>query len=92
MRYHNRHVCDSIRVREDASRRIGHHDGRGAEPNRRANRLSHRRRRIGWHGVQRGHDRLPQGFEEGAQMIVIDAVRPCSVKPKFVLNIDNVDV
>ena len=92
MRYHHRHLGDAVRAGEDVGRRLGHHDGRGAEPNRRADRLPHRGRRVRWHRVQRGDDRLPQGFEERSQVIVIDVVFPCPVEPEFVLDIDDVDV
>ena len=92
VRYHHRRLGDVVLGVEDACRRVGHHDSCDAEPDRRANRLPHRGRRIGRHSVQGGDDRLAQSFKEGTQVIVIDVVLPCPVEAEFVLHVDDVGV
>src|SRR4030081_2986271 len=86
-----RALLDPVHVGEQTGRGLCHDDDPRAVLRNTAHGFADLRLRLGQHGVERGDDRLLEGFEERHAVILVDAVPPNAVQTEFVLEIHGVD-
>src|SRR5256886_7676121 len=88
---HDGTLRDAVDVPEQPRRGLRHDDDPRAVLRDPAHGLADLRFRLGQDRVERGDDRLLQGFEKRHAVVVVNTVAPDTVKTELVLEVDGVD-